>query len=828
MNDRATSVAPVESELRRQEEAFEVLRLRSRALTDNATTGLVLMDARQHCIFLNPAAERIFGLTFAQLQGKPLHDFVHHTRPDGTHFPMSECPIDRALPTRMQETGEDVFVRPDGTFYPVAFTASPVLENGVAVGTVIEVRDITEQRKAQEREAQRVRQAALIGDIGGALTRGQTLRAVLQDCAEAIVRHVGAAFARVWTLDDAQQVLELQASAGRYTHLDGAHARVPVGKFKIGLIAEEGHPHLTNDVPNDPRVGDREWARREKMISFAGYPLKVQGRVIGVLAMFAQQPLRDDTLELLAAVSDSIALGVERMRVEAMRRESETRYRMATRATKDAIWDWDLVTNGVVWNEGIHELFHYREGEVQLTATWWIEHIHPEDRERVVHGIHEVIDAPDRFHWHDEYRYQRTDGSFAQVTDRGWVVRDAHGKPLRMVGAMQDVTDQRKAQAALQQSEERLRRVVEASGAGTWEADLATNQVTADPRLLALFGLPADTQVSLDVVMSGIHPDDRARVGEAISAATEGKNEGRYVAEFRTMGPGDGHMRWVEGRGQAFFDGSGKAVRLLGTGIDITARKNAEEEIHRLNAGLEERVRERTAQLEAANRELEAFSYSVSHDLRAPLRHIAGFAEMLERRAARSLDDRSRGYLKTITEAAKKGGQLVDDLLAFSRLGRAEVTKTAVPLAALVEELQRDLAPEWKGRSVSWKLGPLPTVEADPGLLRSALRNLMSNALKYSRLRAEAVIEIGASSSDREVEIFVKDNGIGFDMEHAQKLFGVFQRLHTSEQFEGTGIGLANVRRIIQKHGGRVWAQGALDAGATFWFALPRSAPQAR
>jgi len=239
---------------------------------------------------------------------------------------------------------------------------------------------------------------------------------------------------------------------------------------------------------------------------------------------------------------------------------------------------------------------------------------------------------------------------------------------------------------------------------------------------------------------------------------------------------------------------------------------------------LEDRVRRRTEELDVTNRELEAFSYSVSHDLRAPLRHVVGFASLLEQRAGGSLDDRARAYVKTITEAAQRMGQLIDDLLAFSRMGRASLTPEQVNLGRLTSEAKAEVELDAAGREIVWTIHPLPTVYADPALLRLVLVNLLSNAVKYSGTRSVAHIEVGSTPQpDGSTLIYVKDDGVGFDMQYSAKLFGVFQRLHRADEFSGTGIGLANVQRIVQRHGGRVWAESELDRGATFyvWFPAP-------
>ncbi|MDQ1330838.1 MAG: Histidine kinase, partial [Thermodesulfobacteriota bacterium] len=270
---------------------------------------------------------------------------------------------------------------------------------------------------------------------------------------------------------------------------------------------------------------------------------------------------------------------------------------------------------------------------------------------------------------------------------------------------------------------------------------------------------------------------------------------------------------------EADMDGNVTGTRAMF--IDISKIKHAEAEIHRLNAELEQRVKDRTAQLEAANKELEAFSYSVSHDLRGPLQHITGFAELLNKRASGSLDEKNEHYLKVITDSTIRMGRLIDDLLSFSRMGRTEMMKRRTNLDTIVKEILRKYHEDTEGRYVDWRVGSLPEVYGDYVMLRQVLVNLVSNAFKYTKKCDKAIIEIGSICGENgEVCVFVRDNGAGFDMKYVDKLFGLFQRLHRAEDYEGTGVGLANVRRIIHRHGGKVWAEGKTGEGATFWFTL--------
>jgi PAS domain S-box-containing protein len=294
---------------------------------------------------------------------------------------------------------------------------------------------------------------------------------------------------------------------------------------------------------------------------------------------------------------------------------------------------------------------------------------------------------------------------------------------------------------------------------------------------------------------------------------------GRWEGELEKT-RADGTQVVIAGRWSLQRDAQERPVAILETNNDITGRKRTEQQIRNLNADLEKR----TTELQATNKELEAFAYSVSHDLRAPLRHIVGYTELLQKNATSILDEKNRRYTVMILESAKRMGNLIDDLLAFSRIGRTEARETMVSLEQLVKEALHEVRPETEGRNIAWTIGALPDVSGDRSMLRVALVNLISNAVKFTRTRRQAAIEIGSTAGKGdETIVFIRDNGVGFDMKYVNKLFGVFQRLHQTEAFEGTGIGLATVQRIIHRHGGRVWAEGLVGEGASFYFAVPRS-----
>lgn len=384
-----------------------------------------------------------------------------------------------------------------------------------------------------------------------------------------------------------------------------------------------------------------------------------------------------------------------------------------------------------------------------------------------------------------------------------------------------EIAERRQAEESARHVSERLSVAARAASLGIWDWNIVTNELVWDDRMYELYGVRrGDFPGAYEAWLSALHPDDRAAADEVSRQVREGQRE--YDTEFRAVWP-DGSVRYIKAYGRVLRDDAGRPLRMIGVNFDITERRRADEEIRQLNAELEHRVAQRTDELTTANKELEAFSYSVSHDLRAPLRHIDGFLGLMRERLGSSLDDRSRGYMDAVSDAAQRMGKLVDDLLAFSRMGRAELSTGVVRLDRLAQEAIREVGGDAAGRRVLFSVGSLPTVSGDEAMLRTVLVNLVSNALKFTKRRDPAHIELGTlDGHEHEHVVFVRDDGVGFDPAYAHKLFGVFQRLHRVDEFEGTGIGLASVRRIISRHGGRTWAEGTPGGGATFYFTLPR------
>ncbi|MCC6510320.1 MAG: PAS domain S-box protein [Pirellulaceae bacterium] len=421
-----------------------------------------------------------------------------------------------------------------------------------------------------------------------------------------------------------------------------------------------------------------------------------------------------------------------------------------------------------------------------------------------------------------EYEVISPNGRRWYTEASGAPIQDEQGAVVAGVAVTVDVTDRKQAEEALRLSEERLRLTLESGAMGTFEFDFETGRSLWNETEYRLLGLEPENALSApETFFHYVHPEDITTLQEQWNQALL---SGKLDADFRII-RADGEVRWLKGKG-AFIDQTfggtsrkpGRSIRFLGVNYDITDQKVAEERIRELNAGLEERVSKRTLQLEQANQSLESFSYSVSHDLRAPLRALNGFAKILMQDFEAHLPPTAKDCLDEISQNAKRMGQLIDDLLDFSRQSRQSLYKSAFCMAQLVAQCVEESMHD--GHEVV-RVQQLHDSVGDPALMKQVWLNLIGNAIKYSKQSQPPTIEIGSEKTDHDVVYRIKDNGVGFDMQYAGKLFGVFQRLHRQEDYEGTGVGLAITKQIIHRHGGRIWAEARAGHGATFYFALP-------
>ncbi len=470
-----------------------------------------------------------------------------------------------------------------------------------------------------------------------------------------------------------------------------------------------------------------------------------------------------------------------------------------------------IITN---WNPGAERMFGYKAEEAIGES---ILIIFPADRVDEEIEILQRIAKGERINHYDTVR-KRKDGSLIDVSVSSSPIIDSSGRIIGVSKIVRDLTESNRIRNEMMRARESLRDAQDRYRAALDHLLEGYQIIGFDWRYVYVNDAAAAQgkmrkEELLGRTMTEIYPGiENTEMFSALRRCIEGRLPSKMENFF--VFP-DGSSGWYN----LIMEPVPEGAFILS--VDITQEKKDAQELAKHREHLEELVRERTAELAEANKELEAFSYSVSHDLRAPLRHIDGFARLLSNRVNSLLDGESKRYLQTIVSSSRQMGTLIDGLLEFSKTGRTEIAKSRVAVRVLVDRAIVDLGKETEGRIIDWEIGPLPEVEADYQMLYLAILNLLSNAVKYTGGRERAMIEVNHKREGKEDIFRISDNGVGFEMKYGDKLFGVFQRLHSFEEFEGTGIGLANVRRIISRHGGRTWAEGKVDEGATFYFSLP-------
>ncbi len=579
------------------------------------------------------------------------------------------------------------------------------------------------------------------------------------------------------------------------------------GLQKLGLEADEF-------IGTHARTLDRSSASHSQCIAQAlgGRSAQQYCERQGIWMDCRYEPMVNDADEVIGIACVATDVTAERAKSSQLK-ASEAKYRSLTEAIPVLIWALQPTGIATFVNKAFEDFTGLTVDDYNSLGHKAF--MHPDDLVRLLNVRGDALATGKEVF--TENRYRRKDGEYRWFVSGIKPVRNEAGEITHWIGTSVDIHERKLAEQALVTSEERLRFYLESTRDGIWDWDVPGGKRTWSDRNYELLGLrPGECEPSLDAVLAQVRPDDVASVAGVLERSIDSDvMHGRMQFRIRNF---DSEYKWRQSEYKIFRDETGKATRVVGATTDIHEQKVIEHQIRTLNEQLEERVHERTQELEATTGELQEFCYSVSHDLRGPLRSINGFSQALEEDYGHQLDDTARDHLARIRNATIKLSDLIDALLSMSRITRAEMARRKVDISDIAASVIEDLRALEPGRKVDVVIAPNLTTYGDGPLIQIALTNLIENAWKFTSKTAKARIEIGAESKSI---FFVRDNGAGFEMTYASKLFSPFQRLHTVSDFPGTGIGLAIVSRVIQRHGGSITAEAEIDKGARFTFTLP-------
>jgi PAS domain S-box-containing protein len=604
-------------------------------------------------------------------------------------------------------------------------------------------------------------------------------------------------------VDSGNLIFEIQTIHSKFGFINADHAGIndPVHEILIRNSVQMLAVILERLDFHQKLVSERDDLKKSAFINLGELERTVQDLVES----------RSASINLIEDLSDEIR---KRKQAEEEIKASEEKFRN--------LFENSPVGNSMTSIDGamnVNKAFELMLGysEQELRNKHWKDISHPDDIAETEAIVKSLL-AGDKNQARFEKRYIHRNGNIVYTDVSTFLQRGKDGNPQFFITTVNDITEIKRSAEMLAYNYHLIRTAGEIAKFGGWDVVISENRSRWSDEVAAIHEMPAGYSPLVSEGIGFYAPDWRGKISEVFTACAE---QGISYDEEMQILTSTGKKVWVRTIGYPIRDNAGKIFKIQGFFQNINAQKEAELEIIKLNEELEERVILRTAQLEAANKELEAFSYSVSHDLRAPLRAIHSFTGILKEEYGQLLDEEGRRVCGIIESSSVLMGNLIDDLLAFSRVGRTELLRSDFEVTSLVKSIFIDItSPEERAR-ISFEVSDLALAYGDIATIKQVWANLISNAVKYSSRREKAEIFVGCIPAEEETVYYIKDNGVGFDMQYVHKLFGVFQRLHSSRDFEGNGVGLAIVQRIIHRHDGRVWAEGMVDNGAVFYFSLP-------
>ena len=771
-----TEKKKMESELKETESRYRNL--------SSATFEGIVFTEDNIIIDLNEQAAEMLGYTTSELIGKHiLANLVPEYRPS----------VEANLKARSEQSQESKVRKKDGNEIFVETRARNAVSPSGKNIRIISVRDITEQKNTQ---------AELLNEKNFVNSIVETVKSILV------------------VLDKRGRIVRYNKTAEQVFGYSFAEVKGRI--FWDIFVPEseiEARIRLFENLNENPNPSDyvNQWVAKNGEIKYINWSTNF---------------LYNETGEVDYVIGTGLDI-TEKMVIEKNLKESESRHRMIIEQSGFLAYDLDIKTNVNTWSGNALAVTGYSLDVFQYNSVNdWANMVHPDDREETVRKLEECFKTGENYNV--EYRYRQADGSYKYLLDKGTFLKADDGTPYRMLGVMSDISQRKASEMTLRKSELRLRAVIERSVDGIVLFDERGIVIEWNHAMEQIYRLKKQEVIGKylwDVYLRSL--SEKSKLVYPTREAKEGilnilKSSGSELAHTEYELEFENHLNELRIINSYTILANLGNEKVYGEIVsEITQRKLAEralkesdEKLKYYNTELEEKVRERTIQLEASNRELEAFSYSVSHDLRAPLRGMDGFSQALLEDYADKLDETARNYLNRIRNSTQKMAELIDDLLKLSKVTRVEIQLNRIDITEIVQEIMIELQQENPERIVNWKIHDLLKARADISLLKIVLRNLIGNAWKFTSKHPVANIEVGSFVKDGKTVYFVKDDGAGFDMTYSEKLFKAFQRLHALNDFDGTGIGLAIVGRIISRHGGRVWAEGVPEKGATFYFTL--------